>query len=180
MDKFWPTAIVVAIVVVAFIAMWRAWRARLSRGSAFGSGYRAPDSVVDLATFEVIYVATTAHLEPLERLAMPGLGYRGVATLALTNLGITISVRGEQSVYLPASAIVQIDTATATVDKVVEPGGLLVLSWLPERGDAEPSTSTITPEPVDSYIRVVDPADRVRLIAAIEELTSGTTTESEA
>ncbi|GAA1444688.1 PH-like domain-containing protein [Leifsonia poae] len=177
MDKFLPTIVVVVVLAAAFLLMWLGWRRRARRDAGAGSGYPvgAPAQTTELPLAEVdaLYVATTAGGEPLERLALPGLSFRGRATVTVADAGVTIAVTGEAPVFVRSEAIAGVATATVTIDRVVEKDGLIRLSWTTSGGTA-----------ADSYFRVADPADRAPLIAAIETLlpathSAGSTTESE-
>lgn len=169
MDKLLPTlAIVVVLLVVLLLALW-GWRRRVRRDAPAGGGYPAPAQPgAQTAAADVLYVATTKAGEQLERLALPGLTYRGKGTLAVSPDGVSIRVAGEQPVYIPASALTGVGAATFTIDRVVERDGLLRFGWTTSGGI-----------PADSYFRVTDPARRDTVTAAIHDIlpaTPGSTT----
>ncbi|GGF23438.1 PH-like domain-containing protein [Subtercola lobariae] len=125
-----PAIIVVAILVVIYIGMALAWRARKRRQSAFTVDTVTPTDAGDLLLeVQMLYVATTPANKPLERLALPGLAFRGRGTFIVWQKGVTISVNGEPDVYVPLAQIRSIGTSTFTIDKVVESGGLTRLDW---------------------------------------------------
>ncbi|MCX7521694.1 hypothetical protein OSC27_05300 [Microbacterium sp. STN6] len=167
MDKLLPT-IVIAIVFVGIITlMVLSWRRRVRRDAAL-----RPEPVAEAARgalledADVLYVATTAHEEPLERLAVAGLGFRGRAHLAVHEGGVSLRVTGEQEVFVRADAIVECDAASWTIDRAVEKDGLIVIGWRIPRGDDDVS--------VDTYLRVVDLDARARLIEAIASISGAT------
>ncbi|MCU1478483.1 MAG: hypothetical protein JWQ64_3176 [Subtercola sp.] len=125
-----PAIIVLAILVVIYIGMALAWRARKRRQSAFTLNTVTPaDTGELLLEVPMLYVATTPANKPLERLALPGLAFRGRGTFIVWQKGVTISVNGEPDVYVPLADIRSVGTSTFTIDRVVESGGLTRLDW---------------------------------------------------
>jgi len=176
-DKLVPVLVVAAVLVVAVLLIVWGWRRRVRRDRSAGGGYaapaEAPAAAQPLARVATFYVATTKGGEHLERLALPGLSFRGKAELSVTEDGVSVAIPGEQPVYIPSSAITGLGAATTAIDRVVEKDGLLRLSWTTSGGAA-----------ADSFFRVVDPADRAPVIAAVESILpaghqAGTSTESE-
>lgn len=140
-------AVAVALVAVLAWAWWR--RTRRDSGLASPVG-EAPADAATLFTHEALYVATTRHGEPLERLAIRGLGFRSRADLTVTSAGVALDLTGQPRFFLPTERIVEVTQATVAIDRVVERDGLVRISW---RVDAE----TV----VDSYIRPQDASARV-------------------
>ncbi|CAN5543950.1 hypothetical protein BH10ACT5_BH10ACT5_15400 [soil metagenome] len=140
-------AVAVALVAVLAWAWWR--RTRRDSGLAAPVG-EAPADAATLFTHEALYVATTRHGEPLERLAIRGLGFRSRADLTVTSAGVALDLTGQPRFFLPTERIVEVAQATVAIDRVVERDGLVRISW---RVDAE----TV----VDSYIRPQDASARV-------------------
>jgi hypothetical protein len=168
---------VVAVAVLVLLLMVAGWRRRVRRDAGLVLSHDAPTDLGDeLATIDAFYVATTAHGTPLERLAIKGLGFRGRASVAVATEGVTLRITGERDVFIPAGAIEEVANATWTIDRVVEKDGLVLLAW--SLGNAG------APTIVDSYLRVIAPEDRTRLIDAIHQISpapfgAGNTTESE-
>ncbi|WP_223356765.1 PH-like domain-containing protein [Leifsonia sp. ZF2019] len=165
MDKLLPTVgVAVVLVVVLLLALW-GWRRRVRRDASAGGGHPVPAQLgAPTAAADVLYVATTKAGEQLERLALPGLAYRGKGTLSVSPEGVAIRVAGEQPVFVPASTLTGVGAATFTIDRVVERDGLLRFGWMTSGGI-----------PADSYFRVVDPAGRDTVTAAIEDILPGAT-----
>jgi hypothetical protein len=93
------------------------------------------------------YVATTVHDDPLERIAVHGLGFRGPVTLTVTAEGLLARITGANDVWIPRESVRDVRRATWTIDRVVEPDGLQLVSW--QLGDRI----------VDSYFRMDAPTE---------------------
>lgn len=159
MDRLLPTLIIVAFVAGIFALMWWGWRARVRRQS----GYASPKPVPEIVGEEIVaplalYLSTTPAGQPMERLALPVLAFRAQAVLQVTESGVVLQLTGSKRLYIPASDILGIGTATITIDRVVEKDGLVRLSW--QLGD----------DPVDSYFRLADENDRLGLFDAVRRL----------
>ena len=168
MDRALPAIITLLVLLGVLALMWRSWRARSRRDSGLPAGYPAPETPQQLlASAECYYVATTPRDQPLERLAIPGLGFRARANLEVTGAGLWLALQGERPVYLPGTAIDGLDAATMAIDRVVETDGLLRLGWRLQAAD-----DTAAGQSVDSYFRLIDPDDRSRLSAAIRTMSA--------
>ncbi|GAB2515085.1 hypothetical protein [Paramicrobacterium agarici] len=158
MDKVIPGLILAALVLLIFTVMWRSWRRRSSVDAEHGVT-AIPSSFSPTAEFDVQYVATTRAGEPLERLALPGLAFRGTGRLQMAPSGIALGVDGEQPVFVPGSALRNVDTSNVVIDRVVEPGGLVRISWTLADGTL-----------CDSYVRLREPSNQPTMCAAISNL----------
>jgi hypothetical protein len=173
-DKFLPAIPVIAVLAVVLLLMLWGWRRRTRRDSTAGAGYAAPATAsAPLTETDTFYVATTRGGEHLERLAIPGLKFRGKARLTVSPDGVTIAINGENQFFIEAAALTGVGVTNTAIDRVVEKDGLLRLSW-----------TTTAGAPADSFFRVVDPADRAPVIGAVETILpaqsqAGQTTESE-
>lgn len=154
-----PGFLVVGILAVALLAlMFVAWRRRLRRDATTAAPLGVPERAEVAARHEVLYVSTTRHDEPLERLTVPPLAYRARGELVVTDRGVALSLDGAPTVFLAADRLVSVDRATVTIDRVVEPGGLVKLVW-----------RLAADRPVDSYLRPVG-ADPQTLISELRPL----------
>lgn len=185
MDRALPAVIITLALLALLALMLRSWRRRTRRDAGLAAGYPAPAGPGrELASVPVLYVATTPRDQPLERLAVRGLGFRAQGTLVVADDGVWMLLDGGTEVFVPVAAIDLLARATWTIDRVVETDGLLVLGWrLAAVGDAR--TAGTDGAAADSYFRIVDPADRARVIDAIHSIAPGATrpagtTESEA
>lgn len=149
--------IIVAVALVLIALMAWGWRRRTRRDAALAAP-TAPLTGSTIAQAAGLYVATTAHEQSLERLAIKHLAFRSRVTVTVLDSGVRLTLPGEPIISVPASAITGVDRASVTIDRVVERDGLVRLSW-------RIAPTTI----VDSYLRlqVTDPSD---IIAAIDSL----------
>ncbi|MGO4534243.1 PH-like domain-containing protein [Leifsonia sp. 2MCAF36] len=160
MDKLLPALGILAVVIVVLALAVVGWRRRVQRDSGAGGGYSTPGTLsAPTAEADVLYVATTKAGQHLERLALPGLAFRGAATVSVRPEGVTLAVTGESPVFVPSAVVSGVGAASVAIDRAVERDGLLRLGWTTSGGTA-----------ADSYFRVVDPAGRAQLAAAIETI----------
>uniref|UniRef100_UPI0033966B54 PH-like domain-containing protein n=1 Tax=Agromyces litoreus TaxID=3158561 RepID=UPI0033966B54 len=145
--------------------MLRSWRRREVRDETLAA--YPPPPTLGPATLEVeaLYVATTPEGQPLERLAVEGLAFRGSARVEVHPPGVLLRIAGEPSSFIPSEAIASAGTATYAIDRGVEPEGLVALTWIvDDRSEPE------VPTRVDSYLRCRYPGDSARLVAAVNEI----------
>ena len=95
MDRLWPTLMIIAVLSVIVALMALGWQARRRRQSAVARPQAVPDSLAP-ATLSIdgYYVATTPSGEPLERIAVHGLGFRSRTTVSVHDEGLVIALRG--------------------------------------------------------------------------------------
>jgi hypothetical protein len=159
MDRTTSTTIVIAVILLALVGMVIGWRGRQKRQAHLPRPDAVPaDTGTDLLSAEAFYVATTMADDELNRVAVAGLGFRARATVTATEAGVILSLAGAPEVFIARAALRAIDRATYTIDRVVEKGGLVRLGW------------TLGDTPVDSYLRLTDPADANALIDAVNSL----------
>ncbi|WP_022885135.1 hypothetical protein [Glaciibacter superstes] len=170
MDRILP-GIIVALVLIGLLAlMWRGWRRRSARDADVPAGHPLPTELSpELARADVYYVATTPRDVPLERLAVRGLAFRAHGELLVTGEGLVLNLDGEEAFFVPAGAIDALTDATWTIDRAVEPGGLVLLGWMLPGDDHRQ---------VDSYFRITDPAGRERIVTAITSIAPQSITPS--
>ncbi|MFT4214822.1 MAG: hypothetical protein QM622_08615 [Microbacterium sp.] len=156
-------AVVIALITVGVIAWLR--RARRDAGFSAPFGELPEDAAVRLRS-EGLYVATTRHDEPLERLAIRGLSFRSRADLTVTDSGVALDLVGAPRMSLGLDRIDGVTLANVAIDRVVEPGGLVRLTW--RAGDRL----------VDTYFRPQDGSARALrdAVTAILPRTSTTPT----
>jgi hypothetical protein len=157
----WASTLIVAAVALLLIAAAvLGWRARVRRDAGLAPSHAVPAGLGEpLAVARVLYVATTAHGEPLERLAIAGLAFRAQGSLAVHASGLVVALDGGADVWIEASAAVAARPATVAIDKAVEKDGLLNLTW--RLGGTR----------VDSYFRVLEPERSGSLYDAIDSIT---------
>jgi hypothetical protein len=144
-------------VVIIGLAIW-GWTARRRRQSSIPAPQPLPTDVGELrGEFEGFYVSTTLDGQPLNRVAVRGLAFRSRATIAVADAGVVLALPGN-NVFVPRDDIREVTRANYTIDRVVEPGGLVLLAW--DLGETK----------VDTYLRVEETTE---LVSAIESLLSG-------
>lgn len=156
-----PISVTLGILAVAIFLMVWGWRRRSRRDGAIALNHVVPALTV-ITSAPVLYVATTKPGEPLERVALSGLGFRGRATVTVAEQGVALELIGETPVFIARDLVLGALPSTWTIDRVVEKDGLIALSW------TTPGTEPVT---VDSYLRVIDGADHASILAAIGSIT---------
>ena len=161
-DRIDPVAvaIVAAVVVLALLGMLAGWRRR----GRIQASLELPGGVVAGGARVVVrgqYLATTFAGHPLERVVAGGLAHRSRAELTVTDDGIRLARDGAPPLAIPAAVLTGAGTATWTIDRAVEPGGLTVVGWSLRRDGDE--------VPVESAFRL-DGADRDALVDAVQAL----------
>ncbi|MGO3884880.1 MAG: PH-like domain-containing protein, partial [Mycetocola sp.] len=153
LERLIPGLIVVAVLVLIIGLMIWGWKARGRRGAPLAAQLApVPESLTDPLTVSTFYVATTTHGDPLDRVSIPGLGFRAKAQLSVAPEGVIIAATGEPQVFIPAAQIRGSQQATWTIDRVVEDGGLTVITW--QLGDTV----------LDSHFRVETAAEQHTII----------------
>lgn len=146
-----------------------AWRGRTKRDSGFAlpaAGLHG-ESIANFT--RVNYVSTTPAGAPFERVAIPGLSFKGFADLAVQTDGVVVQVAGEEPVELPVSQITGSATASRRAGKAVERDGLALLLWKPQSGRHTD---------FESSFRFNSSAEQLRFFSAIEQITLNTTDHS--
>lgn len=159
--------VAVAVVLVA-LGLW-AWRRRARRDRGLVAPVaEAPAGAVETAIHSVLYVATTRHDEPLERLAIRGLAFRSRADIVVTDRGVALDLTGQPRVFLATASLMAVDRATVAIDRVVEKDGLARLVW--RLGDTV----------VDTYLRPQDIATGALVASLANALPAPTPTGTDA
>lgn len=153
----------IAIAATIFTFMVIAWRARKRRDAHLKPEAFAPSGEPIASFGHVGYVSTTPVGEPLVRVAVPGLSYKGWADVAVHSDGVAIAVTGEPRVGISASHVLGTNTASGRIGKVVERDGLALLQW-----------ETIDHTNLESSFRFSSPTEQLRFSAAIAEMTPHT------
>jgi hypothetical protein len=174
MTKSALLALVVVLLFVLLILMVLGWYARRRRQSSLPAPRRlVGDPGAVLFTSDAFYVATTTGGDPLDRIAVGGLGFRARAGVSVTSTGVVLTIPGQDHLWIPTAEITGVDRATWTIDRVVEQDGLVLLAWqLPGDGDARTQVA------VDSYFRFDVPTDAELFITTVSTLLSSAPIDS--
>jgi hypothetical protein len=160
--------ILLGFAVIIGLAVW-GWLARRRRQRNIPATAPMPADVGAMrAEFDGFYVATTLDGQPLNRVAVRGLGFRARATIAVTDSGVVLALPGN-NVFIPRDTIREVTRSNYTIDRVVEPGGLVLLAWILGRG-------TPTETRLDSYLRVTETEELVKAIASLLPTSTGPST----
>jgi hypothetical protein len=160
-------AIVLVFLLLLLALMVLGWRRRQRSQAGFPTPLSLPEAPgAETFAAEAFYVATTVAGEPLNRIAVAGLGYRARATVGVLADGLRLSIPGQPPIYLPAADILSVQKATWAIDRAVEQDGLVVIRW----ALGEPAVDR---REVDSYLRVIDPAKTEQFFQLVQQLHSG-------
>ncbi|MEF3403876.1 PH-like domain-containing protein [Agromyces sp. CCNWLW203] len=166
MDKVIGAVVAIAVVALVGWLMYRSWKRRTKRDESLGSYPVPAEHGAPTVDAEVLYVATTPLGEPLERLAVHGLAFRGSGHVEVLPEGVILRIAGESLTFIPADRLVGAQLASYAIDRGVEPEGLVALTWIAqERGTTEP----VEPR-VDSYVRARYPGDPARIVQAVNDI----------
>ena len=164
-DLLIPGLITLGVIVLVIVLMALGWRNRRRRQADLGAPADPPADLGEVLHLEeLLYVATTRADQPLDRIAIAGLGYRARATVTVAASGVLLELVGERPVFVPTDRLRGAGLATWTVDRVVEQDGLVFARWV------------LGETPVDSYLRTQDPRP---LLAALDSLVPTVQTESD-
>lgn len=154
-------ALVVALLLILLALMFFGWRRRQRSQAGIPRPHTLPDDL-EAASLSLsgFYVATTVAGEPLNRIAVAGLGYRARASVAVHARGLALAIPGQAPIFIPATDIRSVQKATWTIDRAVEQGGLILVRWALGNGTDQLE--------VDSYLRFGD--DSAALFESVQEL----------
>jgi hypothetical protein len=151
-------SMMLALMVLALGGAIWGWKRRQRRYAGLAADIRR-DVTTAPALFQVpaLYVATTESDKPLERVAAGPLSYRSRAVVGVHPEGLAVSIPGQAPFLMPSEPSLRAGLATWTIDRVVEPEGLVMVRWF--LGGRE----------IDSYFRIVDgsPDDFVSAVGTI-------------
>lgn len=154
--------IIAAVAVALIVVLVWAWMRRTRRDSGLSAPVgEAPANAATIAAFRSLYVATTRHGEPLERLAIAGLAFRSRADVTVTDAGVALDLTGAPRVFFDIARLQDVAQSTVAIDRVVERDGLVRLTWSADDGTV-----------VDTYLRPQDASARAMAVAIGSILTS--------
>ena len=158
-----------SIVVLVLGGMWIAWRARSRRDAGVALAGSAPSGEIIAVFPHASYVSTTPIGSPFERVAIPGLQYKGFAEVTVRHDGVSIAVTGEPAVHLSTAQLSGTSTAGGRIGKIVERDGLSLLQWRSNVDRMEPSEGT-EPRDLESSFRFTNPSEQRAFADAIAHI----------
>jgi hypothetical protein len=166
-DRILPGSIIVLALIGLLALMVLGWRARGRRQSSLSTAAVPADDHLGELRLAVsgLYVSTTTAGAPLDRITLRGLGFRGRVQVSVFDSGVLLAVTGEAPVYIAKARIRSVGTSTWTIDRVVEPGGMVRLDWTLESQQPTPAAD------VETFLRIENPQQSSRLIEAVTALT---------
>ncbi|MGN8048594.1 PH-like domain-containing protein [Curtobacterium sp. 22159] len=150
-------AVILALVVLLFVAMARTWRTRTRKQAEAVPPVGVPADLAPAAgSWDGFTVATTRADQPLERITAGGLGFRSRGGVTVHDTGLVLHQAGAPDRWIAADAVRGADRATWAIDRVVEPGGLVRLRWT--------ATGAAGATDLDTYFRFPE-GDAAALVA---------------
>jgi hypothetical protein len=125
--------LLVSIVPLAALGFWLTVRARRKKQELVIAQPPAPSRsqpgpALTTPALESYYLATTFRDNPLERVWAHRLGGRGKAWVAVGE-AVEIWRVGEPGIRIEKADLLQLEAASATIDRGVEAGGITNLHW---------------------------------------------------
>ena len=132
MTAVW-VAVLVGVVLLAYLAMWRGWQGRVRRSSASLPALPTPPATEDrgavIASAEGTYVSTTTGDNWLDRVAAHGLGSRSLGVLTVYERGLLFGRRADVPLWIPAHEVLGVRDERAQAGKVRPGGGIVLVTW---------------------------------------------------
>ena len=129
MDRPFLAALVLGFLALALAAMVLGWWLRRRKQRGLPTLAAAPAALTDPQQFEGFYVSTTSVDNPLDRIAVRGLGFRARTTVLVAAEGVLFAIAGQPNSFLPLADLKKVGRASWTIDRGVEPDGLVVIDW---------------------------------------------------
>ena len=130
MDKNLSAFLVIIFLFLVLGLMVWGWMSRRRRQAHLPALSAVPSEVGEVfGTFAGLYVATALAANPLERIAVRGLGFRSRVVITVAEAGIILAIPGQDEVLIPVSSIAASGRSTWAIDRVVEDNGLSTISW---------------------------------------------------
>lgn len=148
-------AFFVVLVGLVGLGMRRGWRRRQRAAAEIDVPFGEIEGETTSA-FDGLYVATTRHDAPLDRLALPHLGFRSRVRVTVTTSGIALDMPGAPTVFLAATRIEGAGRATWTIDRVVERDGLVLVAWRSDDDTVCDSYIRLQSDSPDALVRAID------------------------
>lgn len=135
----WPqrlllTGVVLAVIGLAVWGMWRSWhrRAALDLPVRELPADFAPDLVVAGR-----YVGTAPATDWMQRIVASGLGAPGNAAAQIAAAGVHLARVGEDSIFIAADQITDVELGRGVAGQVAEKDGLVLWYWTAGEDDLQ-------------------------------------------
>ncbi|GAA0035898.1 MULTISPECIES: PH-like domain-containing protein [Brevibacterium] len=130
MDRSVSVLIIAGVVVLIMLALTWGWTRRKSRQTEVAAPAKPHLGITPIADpVEGSYVSTTTAGNPLDRVAIHGLGIRTTGELVVTDGGVIMDLAGREDFLIPRADIVSVDTTSGMIGKFVERGGIVRITW---------------------------------------------------
>jgi hypothetical protein len=121
--------VIIFLFLVLGLMVW-GWMSRRRRQAHLPALAPVPADVGEVfGTFDGLYVATSAAANPLDRIAVRGLGFRSRVRITVASEGVVLAIPGQPDSFIPVAVITGSGRATWSIDRVVEDNGLSTISW---------------------------------------------------
>lgn len=130
MDQPVAVIIIAAFLLLLLLGLVWGWSRRKRGQTSVPQPERPPIGLTPVAEpVEGSYVSTTLAGNPLDRVAVHGLGIRTTGELVVTDAGVIMDLAGREDFIIPRSDIVSVDTTAGMIGKFVERGGIVRITW---------------------------------------------------
>lgn len=135
MSEPWAVAVMVAVLIGAYLLMWQGWRRR-SRVQAQLPPLpaRLPEADERVGPVEGVYLGTTTSGDWNARVVAHTLGRRSPVWITVTTAGVTLDRTPEPAVRIPAAALHGVRIDRAGGGRATRRDEYLILTWA--HGDA--------------------------------------------
>ncbi len=125
-----PVLILALVLAVAYYGMWRGWWTRANLTAGMPPLPTPPPGLPAPATSaEGLYAGAARPGQWLDRITSHGLGARAKAIVEVYADGVALRRDGAAGVWLAAGSLRAVRRDRALAGKVVEDGGLVVVTW---------------------------------------------------
>jgi hypothetical protein len=129
----WPSVLIMAaVLVLAYVGMWRGWHHRIRRHDVPPLAPVPEGGAETLLASGGRYIGTTVSGDWLDRVLAQGLGVRAECRLELSDDGLDV-LRARGPFRIPTTALRGARHDQGIAGKVMPPHGLLVVTW--QHGD---------------------------------------------
>ena len=150
-------AVLVAVLLLAYVAMRAGWRRRTARAAVVVPELPVAPTLdaPGLGPFEATYLATAVAEDRLARVAAHGLAVRARALVEVHDEGVLVRRRGAADLFLPVGAIGAVTRASGMAGTALGADRVVVLRW---------QLGGVT---VDTGLLPRHPDDAARLVAEV-------------